>query len=199
MLLASAIRSLPPAACIAAPMLDKAKPKSNETSTTLRIFPRAKASTTVLGIIWSRKSFTVWAFACPAYVVNRSRVRSGRIGVKTCARWNEVADQDAEYERKRRDDFKIQQRLASHSAHFLEVPHPGNTRRHSAEDHQSDNHRDEPNESIAERTHRCGCIRPHVSEHNRKSDSRQNLNGKIYVECFFTSCFIQSRGSQDTR
>src|SRR5439155_22188479 len=49
-----------------APMLDKAKPNSNETRTTLKMLPRAKASTTVAGIIWSRKSLTVCALACPA-------------------------------------------------------------------------------------------------------------------------------------
>ena len=49
-----------------APTIESAKPKRIAINSTCRISPLAKASTTVFGMMCSRKSVTVCAFACPA-------------------------------------------------------------------------------------------------------------------------------------
>ena len=48
------------------PAIESAKPNRTETSSTCRISPLVKASTTVLGMRCNRKSETLCAFPCPA-------------------------------------------------------------------------------------------------------------------------------------
>jgi hypothetical protein len=88
---------------------------------------------------------------------------------------HERAYQQADEKGDAGDDFEVEQRFAADAADLLDTIHAGNAAGDRAENDQRDHHRDQPDECIAERTHRLGRGRPHVAKHDRDGDAQQHL------------------------
>ena len=96
-----------------APTACSAKPNSTENSSTCRISPLAKASTTVFGMMFSRKSVVDCSF--PVRRTPRSTCVSsaGGIDVHSGAGLQRVDDDQADDQRDGADHFEIEQRVAA--------------------------------------------------------------------------------------
>ena len=71
--------------------------------------------------------------------------------------------------------FEIDERLDTHPADFLHVPHLGYTNNDGAEDDGTDHHLDHFNEAYAERFQLLGNIGVNKSQRNTDYDTNRNL------------------------
>ena len=141
----------------AAAELVQAKPNSTANSSTCRISPLANASTTVLGMTFSRKSVVL--AICPGFVYAAMPfgVERRGIDVHAGAGLHDVDDREADDQRDRADDLEIEQRIAAGLADLLHVLHAGDADDDRAEDDRRDDHLDQLDEAVAERLHRLAA------------------------------------------
>jgi hypothetical protein len=80
------------------------------------------------------------------------------------------------------DHLKVEECLAAHTADFFHVLHAGYARDHGAKDDQRNDHRDEPDETIAKRLHGDGFSGAQITEHHRSRNGDKDLHPEIRVE-----------------
>jgi hypothetical protein len=79
------------------------------------------------------------------------RIDRGRIDVEAATGLKDFADEKADGQRHRRDDFEIDQGLQSDAANAFQIAHRRDAVHHRAEDHRRDHHLDQCDEAVAER------------------------------------------------
>src|SRR5580692_9585285 len=99
---------------------------------------------------------------------------------------NEIADDKADKQSERRDDFEVQQRFAADAANFFHVLHAGDAGDYSAENDQRNDHCDEANETIAQRLHCDGLGGTQIAERYSEGDRDEDLYPEICVERLLT-------------
>ena len=122
-----------------------------------------------------------------------ARIRHG--AAEACARPDCVADDQPDHQRKRRDDFEIDQRLDADAADFLGILDVGDARHHRAEDDRGNHHLDQLDEAVAERLDPVvGCKpRPQPADERAEHDGDQHLNIEDPVPGFRRTCRRSSR------
>jgi hypothetical protein len=134
------------------PRRDRPRPNSTANSSTCRISPLAKASTTVPGMMFSRKPTTSWCGRLGIFG-DRLAVEAGRIDVQPGARLEHVRDDQADEHRQRRHDLEVDDRLDADAADLLGIRQLGDADDDGDEDDRGDDHPHQLDEGLAERLH----------------------------------------------
>jgi len=113
------------------------------------------------------------------------RVRVAR-ATEAVAWAREVADQEADGQRKGRDDLEIDERLDADPADLARILDVRDTRHDRAEDDRRDGHLDQLDEAVAQRLHprALGDIRRHPADQEAEDDGDQHLHIQQLVEGF---------------
>ncbi len=125
---------------------------------------------------------TVCAFGLARIVRDGARVECGRVHVEAGSGMHDVADDESDDQRQRRDDFEIEKSFASDAADLAQIVHPGDSGDHGAEDHQSDDHGDQSDEGVAQRFHRDSFRGADVAEDDRDQDGETHLHPERCVK-----------------
>ena len=94
----------------------------------------------------------------------------------------EVADDQADDQRQRREGQEVDHRLAGDAADLLHVAHPGDAGRDGQEDHRRDDHLHQLDEGIAERLEGRALLRPEMPEQDAGRDGREHLHIEVLIE-----------------
>ena len=104
------------------------------------------------------------------------RIDRRRIDVEAAAGLKDFADDEADRQRHRRDDFEIDQRLQPDAADAFQIAHRRNAVHHRAEDHRRDHHLDQRDEAVAERLQLLAEIGKETADQDAERDRDQDLN-----------------------
>jgi hypothetical protein len=105
-----------------------------------------------------------------------------RIDVHAGAGMQDVADDQADDQRQRRENDEIEHRLASDAADLFQVRHAGNAGGDGEEDDRRDDHLDEADEGIAERLQAGAEIRPEMADQHAGDDGTDDLEIQVPIE-----------------
>ena len=106
------------------------------------------------------------------------RVEGRRIDVHAGPRLHDVDEREADDQRDRRDDFKVEKREAARLADGLHVLHPRDAGDDRTEDHRRDDHLDETDEPVAEGLH----LRADVGGDDAEDDADDDRADHLKVE-----------------
>ncbi len=104
------------------------------------------------------------------------------IDVHAAARPQEIDHEQADREGEGRHHLEIDQRLDRHPSDLPGLPDGGDAVHHGAEDDQPDEHRDQPDEQIAQRAHPFRRLRPGPADQRAQRHAGENLERHVPVK-----------------
>ena len=114
--------------------------------------------------------------------LHRLGIEAGGIDVQAGAGLDQVADDEADDQRQRREAQEIDHRLAGDAPDLLHVGHAGDAGRDRQEDHRRDDHLHQLDEGIAERLQGGALFRPEMAEQDARRDGEQHLHIEMLVK-----------------
>ena len=117
---------------------------------------------------------------------NGIRIDRRRVDVEAVAGLKDFADDEADRQRYRRDNFEIDQGLQPDAADAFQITHRRNAVHHRAEDHRRNHHLDQCDEAIAERLQLLAEIGKEATDQDAKRDRDQDLNIEDFVSRLMT-------------
>ena len=161
-----------------------AAPNRIANSSTCRISPLAKASVTVVGMIFSRKSTVPCRiFAGPVGIGrHRGGIQRAGIDVHADAGLERIGQDHADQQRESRDDLEVDHRLDADAADLLQVAGLCDPQHDDAEHDGGDDHLDQLDEPVAKRLQRLREVRPYGADDDAQYKGHDDLEEKGLVE-----------------
>src|SRR5580692_5802531 len=98
---------------------------------------------------------------------------------------NEIANDQADEQCQRGDEFEVEQRLTADAADLPDILHAGDAGYDGAKNDQGNDHSDEPDESIPQRLHGDSSGGAEISERYGEDNSDEDLYPEMGVKGFF--------------
>src|SRR5215471_11267280 len=106
---------------------------------------------------------------------NTTLLNDCNIYVEAVAGFHDVSDNQSDHQSQCRNNFEIEKCFATDASHLTQVAHAGDSGDHRAEDHQRDDHGDNPDEGVSQGLHRYGAGGAHIPEDCSESDPHSHL------------------------
>src|SRR5271166_4558542 len=121
----------------------------------------------------------------PRVIRHRLGIQIRGIHVQPVSRMHHIPHHQPDKQRQRGHNLEIQQRLPAYAPNLFHVLHAGNAGNHGAKNDQRNDHRDQPDETVAQRLHGDSSRRTEITEEYGYGDSEENLHPQVRVERFF--------------
>ena len=105
-----------------------------------------------------------------------------RIDVEARARLDDVGDDQADDQGKRREGEEVAERLGDDAPQLADVAHPGDAGDDGQENNRRDDHLDQPDEGIAQRLHGHAGVGIEMADQSANEDRCKNLRIKLGIQ-----------------
>jgi hypothetical protein len=126
---------------------------------------------------------------------NALRIELCRVRMHARTRLHHVDEDEADDQRDRRDDLKVNQRPKADTANLLHVAHLGDADDHGAEDDGGDHHANQLHEGVAERPHGGAEARVQLPQHHADDDADDDLKPEAGIQRLLSDGGSSGHGS----